>query len=486
MLALSSFVVLAIVASPALAQPAVSLLIDLPGYSTTGTPNLQTVLQSVSSRKGGTFHFGSTYDTYSNDNSWLGTVFGPFFNHLVAENGCKWDATEPTRGVSSLTSCQGAQSFATSHGATFRGHNTFWHSQTPSWLPGSITATDLVTNVIPQHVQQEISGMGASVTSWDVVNEIVGDGTSNGMTAWQCVKNKNSWPTQTSDGSSTNLVTDLSFVHAAFSTALQYAGPSTRLAINDYSTGGNDAKTACVLAVLADINANAAVPYNRLAVGFQSHITAATGQFVAKSALEATFAKLAALGATAMVTELDIAVSSTSSANLRYQAAIWGDYLDACLYASNCWEFINWDARDDLSWLGTSKSGTLFDSNGNPKLAAYEVAARLQRYASGASEMCATALGSSSCQATAGTGTSSSSSSSSSTTTSSSSSSSSSSTSKSTTTTTSSTTTSTTTTSTGAQQTHWGQCGGIGWTGPTSCSGGYTCKASNPYYSQCL
>ncbi|KAF3916422.1 Exoglucanase [Orbilia brochopaga] len=56
------------------------------------------------------------------------------------------------------------------------------------------------------------------------------------------------------------------------------------------------------------------------------------------------------------------------------------------------------------------------------------------------------------------------------------------------TTTTSSRTTTTatrTTTSTGPQQTHWGQCGGIGWTGPTNC-GSYTCTVLNPYYSQCL
>jgi xyloglucan-specific endo-beta-1,4-glucanase len=31
----------------------------------------------------------------------------------------------------------------------------------------------------------------------------------------------------------------------------------------------------------------------------------------------------------------------------------------------------------------------------------------------------------------------------------------------------------------------WGQCGGIGWTGPTSCSSG-VCTYSNAYYSQCL
>lgn len=32
----------------------------------------------------------------------------------------------------------------------------------------------------------------------------------------------------------------------------------------------------------------------------------------------------------------------------------------------------------------------------------------------------------------------------------------------------------------------YGQCGGQGWTGGTTCVSGYTCTYSNPYYSQCL
>ncbi|CAO3662095.1 unnamed protein product [Umbelopsis ramanniana] len=34
----------------------------------------------------------------------------------------------------------------------------------------------------------------------------------------------------------------------------------------------------------------------------------------------------------------------------------------------------------------------------------------------------------------------------------------------------------------------WGQCGGIGWTGPTCCASGSTCvpQSGNPYYSQCV
>ncbi|EJD50847.1 hypothetical protein AURDEDRAFT_199574 [Auricularia subglabra TFB-10046 SS5] len=38
----------------------------------------------------------------------------------------------------------------------------------------------------------------------------------------------------------------------------------------------------------------------------------------------------------------------------------------------------------------------------------------------------------------------------------------------------------------GGTAAHYGQCGGLGWTGPTVCESPYTCTVSNDYYSQCL
>ncbi|KZL80113.1 endoglucanase b [Colletotrichum incanum] len=37
-----------------------------------------------------------------------------------------------------------------------------------------------------------------------------------------------------------------------------------------------------------------------------------------------------------------------------------------------------------------------------------------------------------------------------------------------------------------AQQAPWGQCGGIGWTGPTTCVAGWRCEKAHEWYSQCL
>lgn len=97
------------------------------------------------------------------------------------------------------------------------------------------------------------------------------------------------------------------------------------------SLGGNDAKTACVIAVLKDIQSSTSIPYSKLAIGFQSHVS--TSSFTSKAALTSTFSTLAALGVDALITELDISAATDSSTE-RYQAAIWGDYLDVSQLSS--------------------------------------------------------------------------------------------------------------------------------------------------------
>ncbi|KAL0955900.1 hypothetical protein HGRIS_002096 [Hohenbuehelia grisea] len=37
-----------------------------------------------------------------------------------------------------------------------------------------------------------------------------------------------------------------------------------------------------------------------------------------------------------------------------------------------------------------------------------------------------------------------------------------------------------------AQSPAWGQCGGTGWSGSTTCVSGYVCTVSNQWYSQCI
>lgn len=69
-------------------------------------------------------------------------------------------------------------------------------------------------------------------------------------------------------------------------------------------------------------------------MGFQSHVQETN--FVSKTELKNTFSSLARLGVDALVTEIDIALTSDDEEHLRMQAAIWGDYIDVSFAALSC------------------------------------------------------------------------------------------------------------------------------------------------------
>ena len=115
---------------PVLSAPTVDLLIDN-GYEKTGNINLREVLLSVSQRKGQPFHFGSTLNISVPHPRFTEDIFGTFFDHVVAENGCKWGEVEREPGKSNLSECFDVLDFAREHSNTFRGHNTLWHTHLP-------------------------------------------------------------------------------------------------------------------------------------------------------------------------------------------------------------------------------------------------------------------------------------------------------------------------------------------------------------------
>ena len=99
--------------------------------------------------------------------------------------------------------------------------------------------------------------------------------------------------------------------------------------------GGPDAKTACNIALLKDIQSHTGIPFDRLALGFQSHINETN--FVHKADLTSTFAALADLGVEAMVTE-SISRSTrlatkTCAFKPRYGATTWT--YDPCFSQGN-------------------------------------------------------------------------------------------------------------------------------------------------------
>ena len=148
-----------------------------------------------------------------------------------------------------------------------------------------------------------------------------------------------------------------------------------------------------------------------------------------------------------------------------------------------------WSFTDKYSWIPETFSGQgdalLYDKDFNKKAAWTSVSSVLAAKATGVVSSTTTAASTSTTLVTV-TKTSTTSTSTSTSTTSTSTTSTKTTSTSTTSTKTTSTAASTTSSSGGAEQTRWGQCGGLYYSGPTKCQSPWTCQYQNDWYSQCL
>ncbi|KAK1691037.1 family 10 glycosyl hydrolase [Colletotrichum godetiae] len=352
------------------------------------------------------------------------------FGSLVPENGQKWAYTEPTQNTFSYTSGDDIPNIAKANGQILRCHTLTWHSQLPNWVSsGSWTAATL-TAVINTHISNVLKHYLGQCYAWDVVNEAAAD--------------DGSWRTSVFY---TVLGTD--YLPISFRAA-RAADPNAKLYYNDYNLEYNGAKTNRVYEAVTIVQ-NAGAPID--GVGFQGHLI--VGSTPGRSALATALRRFTALNLEVAYTELDIRHSSlpASSAALVTQGNDYANVVGSCLDVAGCVGVTIWGFTDKYSWIPETFSGAgdalLWDASFNKKPAYTSVSSVLAAAATGAVPTT---------------------------------------TSRATTliTTTTSAAATTSTAASGTGQVRWGQCGGIGWTGPTTCQSPYVCTKSNDYYSQCL
>ena len=223
---------------------------------------------------------------------------------------------------------------------------------------------------------------------------------------------------------------------------------------NDYNLEYNGAKTDRVYEAVTIIQ-KAGAPID--GVGFQGHLI--VGSTPSRANLAATLRRFTALGVEVAYTELDIRHSSlpASSSALTTQANDYANVVGSCLDVDGCVGVTVWGMSDKYSWVPQTFPGQgdalLYDSNFKKKAAWTAVSSVLAAAATGNPNP-GTTLTTSTRTTSAQT------------------------------TTTAPPATSSTAASGG--QTRWGQCGGIGWAGPTTCQSPYTCTKLNDWYYQCL
>ncbi len=182
------------------------------------------------------------------------------FNVFVLENESKQDAVQRTEGNFNFDAMDKFVEFGEETGATLRGHTLVWHSQCPDWFffdNGKEASAELVLERMKTHIRTVVDRYKGKIDTWDVVNEVIGDGGGLRDSYW--VQRVGDYD---GDGDKYD------FIEQAFITARE-CDPDARLIINDYSLESSEQKAISMyLAVKKMLNDG--VPID--GIGFQMHI----------------------------------------------------------------------------------------------------------------------------------------------------------------------------------------------------------------------
>lgn len=303
-------------------------------------------------------------------------VLRQHFTQITAENHMKPDAWyAEDHSFSPNPQVDALMDYAQANGLRVYGHVLVWHSQVPDWFFTHDDGTPLTDDPADQEILRErlrthvfsvaeyladgwgAFGGGNPLVAWDVVNEVVDDGT-----AYEDGMRRSRWYQVLGEE-----FVDLAFTYAEQAFNEQYADPAAdrpvALFINDYNTetaGKQDRYHALVERLLGR-----GVPLD--GVGHQFHLNLA----VPVSSLEATFERFADLPVTQAVTELDVPTGSpVTQPGLVEQGYYYRDVFRTFReHADDLYSVTVWGLNDGRSWRSDQGAPLLFNDRFQAKLA---------------------------------------------------------------------------------------------------------------------
>ena len=277
---------------------------------------------------------------------------GRQFNMMVCENEMKMDALQPSQGSFSYGGADNLVSHAQRNNMAIRGHCLVWHQQQPTWLSSDGKKNDKnwtrqqALDIMKDHITKVMKHFKGKVTEWDVVNECLDDDQSiirtnpNGYTLRQTV-----WQRAIGDD-----YIDSAFVYA------RRADPDAVLYLNDYDVELQGKAKAVAFRNLALRLKNKDIPID--GVGLQCHFSIGEVDSVK---LASTVKRFGQDDLKCVITELDMGIPSTSTANLVEQARLYRVITDIMLDNDNCPYMVIWGLKDNDSWRSGSNP-LLYDS----------------------------------------------------------------------------------------------------------------------------
>lgn len=290
------------------------------------------------------------------------------FNMMVAENEMKMDVLQPSQGSFSWGAADGLVSLAKANNMTVRGHCLVWHTQQPTWLSSDGKKNDKgwtrqqALDIMKNHITTVLQHFKGKVTEWDVVNECLDDDQSIIRTNPNGYKLR---PTVWQQAIGDDYI-DSAFVYA------RRADPDIQLYLNDYDVEMQGKAKAVAFSNLVKRLQSKQIPLD--GVGLQCHFSIGDVDSVK---LEKTIRLFGEAGLKCIITELDMGVPSTTTANLEEQARNYRMITDIVLNNDNCPNLVIWGIKDNDSWRSNSNP-LLYNSGLGKKKAWYAVRSALR------------------------------------------------------------------------------------------------------------
>ena len=321
---------------------AASLAATLAGALPAAADTLRTLAESAGIRIG----TAANVDALDTDAAYA-RLLAREFDLLTAENAMKFSVVQPERGRFDFTQADALVEFAEAHAMQVNGHVLVWHQQLPDWLTQGQFSRDELAAILREHIRTLVTRYRGRVASWDVAAEAVDEDGRLRETFW-----------------SRGIGPD--YLALAFRWTHE-ADPQAHLRYNDYGGEGGGVKSDGIYDLVAGLRRKGAPIHG---VGLQMH--ASLKDAPRASEVRINMKRLAALGLQTHISEMDVMLSLPASrADLRAQAALYRDMLQACLAVPQCRSFSTWGASDRYSWIPEFFPGRgaalLFDTDLQPK-----------------------------------------------------------------------------------------------------------------------
>lgn len=305
-------------------------------------------------------------------------ILAKHFNLVVAENDTKMCNVFPSPNEYDFSSADKFIEMAKKNDQAVRWHTLVWHNQSPKWIfedeNGNKASKELLENRLKDYIFAIGKRYAKDVCSVDVVNE--------------CISDKNFVLRDGNDHSKWFDIMGPEYVDKAFIWAKQ-AFPNSSLVINDYNLETMPPKREGMYNLVKGM-LERGVPVDT--VGLQMHINLENPPV---SEIEKTIELFGSLGLKVIVTEMDVSVykdfqpGKESEPRKEYTPEILNAQAERYRKIFDCFkkeadkgilqDVVLWGITDRFSWKndfpvpGRTDAPLLFDVNGNPKPAFYEI-----------------------------------------------------------------------------------------------------------------